>query len=124
MTQTSTVEQPDLHADKKVRSTRNSLISNTKWLRSADGTTVYSFLPRSPKNRAVKVELTEALKKRNIDVIVLSREISIKSTGEKINSYVITTNGQQFADTFPSITTKTTSVNLTPPSSESPKGDK
>jgi hypothetical protein len=112
------LEQPAMDAEKKVRSTRNSLISNTKWLRTADGSTIYSFLPRSPKNRAIKVELTAALKKKNVDVTVFSREISVKSTGEKINSYVIATNGAQFISTFPAITAKPTSVNFAPFSSD------
>lgn len=114
MTFSTAAEQPAMSAEKKVRATRNSLISNTKWLKTADGATIYSFLPRSPKNRAVKVELTEALKKRNVDVTVFSREISVKSTGEKINSYVIAVNGQQFLNTFPAITAKPTSVNFAP----------
>lgn len=114
MTRLTAVEQPALDAEKKTRNTRNSLISNTKWLQTADGMTIYSFLPRSPKNRAIKVELTEALKKRNLDVIVFSREINIKSTGEKISSYVITVSGEQFIRTFPAITAKQTSVNFAP----------
>ncbi len=110
----SSHEHEDFAPEKKLRGPRNSLISNTRWLQTADGATIYSFLPRSPKNRAVKVELTEALKKRNVDVTVFTRDINVKSTGEKITSYVIAVNGAQFAHSFPSIAAKPTSVNFAP----------
>lgn len=105
-------------APKKTRVTRSSLISNTRWLRTADGITIYSFMPRTLPNRAAKDELANALKKRNVDVTIFSRELNMKSTGEKVHSYVIAVDSAQFSNTFPGITAKPTSINFTAPSNK------
>ncbi|MFN7095291.1 MAG: hypothetical protein ACK4M7_08010 [Burkholderiales bacterium] len=87
-------------------------ITAQKWFVSADGATIYSYLPRTMPNRTVKDELTTVLKKKNVEVSIFSKELSLKSTGEKINSYVIATRSDQFNAAFPDINSKATNVNL------------
>lgn len=98
-------------AEKKTR-VKSSLIKNTKWLKTKDGATTYSYMVRSISNRAAKDELTNALKKKKLEVSVLSKNLCFKATGEKISSYIIAVDSSQFSTAFPSITTKATNVNF------------
>jgi hypothetical protein len=97
--------------EKKTR-VKSSLIKNTKWLKTKDGATTYSYMARSLSNRAVKDELTNALRKKKLDVSVLSKNLCFKATGEKISSYIIAVDSSQFSNAFPSITTKATNINF------------
>lgn len=93
-----------------------SAITSQKWFLSADGSTIYSYLPRTMPNRTLKDELAHTLKKKNVEVAIFSKELSLKSTGEKVNSYVIATPREQFHAAFPDIVSKATNINF-PPSS-------
>lgn len=105
--------QTALQADpeKKTR-VKSSLIKNTKWLKTKDGMTTYSYMVRSISNRAAKDELTNALKKKKLEVAVLSKNLCFKATGEKISSYIIAVDSNQFSTAFPLITTKATNINF------------
>ena len=97
--------------EKKTR-VKSSLIKNTRWMKTKDGATIYSYMERSLTNRAVKDELTNALKKKKLNVSVLSKNLCFKATGAKVSSYIITVDSTEFAAAFPTITTKATNVNF------------
>jgi len=95
----------------KVTRTKSSVIKNAKWLTTKDGLT-FSFMERSIVTRTAKDELAGALKKKNLEVTVLTKNLSIKSTGKKICSYIIAVDSNDFATAFPSIETKATNINF------------
>lgn len=95
---------------KRQVSSRCSIISSKKWFTSLDNKFAYTYLERTMSNRLKKDELVFELKKRNLEVVVLSKEINFKSSGDKQLSYIIITSFEPFLRLFVSITPKATKI--------------